>query len=495
MPVPCEQTSKSYAAILHIVFVVLFYNACLHAQPIQQGSAAGSGGSTKAASGFASVASGEQSNPSIAAATERNPLPLIPSKITTAPTAVFIENVGQFDPKVLYQVKIGAQTAWLTNGGIVFDATRPTKMEQQSSAPADNLSGLKGIITQSGQPDKVRQESPTFDRLAFSENFVGSACCSRVEAKGANQGVYNYFQDRDSSKWRRNVRGYSEVVYHDIWPGIGLRVYGKGQDLEQEFIVEPGGNLNQIQVSFQGVEDVKILEDGSLEVVTAFGKLRETKPLIYQQIDGARMLVEGRFKLTSDKAYTFDVEAYDASHALVIDPTLLYSTFLGGSAGNNVYGTNAEVATGIAVDASGSAYITGYTQSLDFPTTPGTLQPGTVSGRRGAGTAFITKLNPTGSDIVYSTYLGVSTRAQAIALDGTGQVYVTGYITDTGSAFPTTPNAFSPTDAQHHCGDADFFVTAFNSTGDHLVYSTCIGGDAGNWWNYGYYLRRQNSVG
>ena len=166
-------------------------------------------------------------------------------------TAIFIENVGQFDSKVRYQVKIGGQTAWLTTDGVVFDATRPRETSEVAAtsrrARFADLLGPPSIA-----PDHAKPASQTLDRLVFTEDFVKASCCSKVEAKGPQQGIYNYFQSNDPTKWRTNVRGYGEVVYHDVWPRIDLRIYGNGPDLEQEFVVQPGGDLNRVQISYRG---------------------------------------------------------------------------------------------------------------------------------------------------------------------------------------------------------------------------------------------------
>jgi hypothetical protein len=393
-------------------------------------------------------------------------------------TAVFIENVGQFDPRVRYQVKIGAQTAWLTAASLVFDATRPTEGAAGIAelATRDPFADLLGPLPTSVALDPAKPPSRSFDRSVFSEDFVGTVCCSKVEGKGLRPGIYNYFQSNDSTKWRTNVHGYSEVVYRDVWPGIDIRIYGNGPDLEQEFIVQPGADLNRVHISYRGIDKIELAQDGSLQVDTAFGKLRETSPVIYQEIAGKRETVSGRFSLRTSTSYGFQVDSYKPEYALVVDPTLLYSTFLGGSAGDyawNVFNTYFgytldEYAAGIAVDASGNAYVAGYTASTDFPTTTGAFQ---VSGSGG----FVTKLNATGSALVYSTYLGPS--ISAVAVDSAGSVYVTGG--GAGQTFPTTSSAYYPTDSSHHCNQ-DLFLTVLNSTGDKLTYSTCFGASAAN---------------
>jgi hypothetical protein len=392
-------------------------------------------------------------------------------------TAVFIENRGQFDSKVRYQVKIGVQTAWLTADGVVFDATWPRASEQVSTT-----SGKRNTLAESSAPrspsitlDRTKPRSRNLERLVFAEDFVAANCCSKIEGKQPVLGVYNYFQGRDAKEWRTNVPSYAEVTYHDVWPGIDLRIYGNGSDLEQEFIVQPGGDLSRLHISYRGIDGLNVAKDGSLEVATAFGTLRETKPRLYQKVAGKREAVDGQYRLVGEWSYRFEVNGHNPLYALVVDPTLLYSTFLGGSAGNRVDNYTNEYATGIAVDTSGNAYVAGYTASTDFPTTVGALQVSPASG------SFITKLNSTGSALIYSTYLGNSSRINAIAVDSAGNAYVTGY--SISGQFPYTPNAYLP------CGSADFFLTGINPTGSALTYSTCLGsgGDVAYQALYGAY--------
>jgi hypothetical protein len=220
--------------------------------------------------------------------------PITKREITALSAPVFIENIGQFDPKVKFQVKIGSQTAWLTSGGIVFDSTRPAdaeKMGTASTKPNDSKYGKDGLLP--FELKRAKPEPRTFDRHVFSEDFVGANCCAKVEGKESRPGVYNYFQSSDPSKWRTDVRAYSEVVYRDVWPGIDLRIYGNGPDLEQEFIVQPGGDLRRVQIAYQDIDGLTITKDGSLDAATAFGTLRETKPRLYQQIGHKQVPVEG----------------------------------------------------------------------------------------------------------------------------------------------------------------------------------------------------------
>jgi hypothetical protein len=395
-------------------------------------------------------------------------VPIAPSRIEAinpSPTMpVFIENQGQFDPRVKFQVKFGGQTAWLTAEGIVFDVTR----KAAAGATKDKISGgpTSGAAAQtlSTRPpfpgDRHEPASQPFDRLVFAEDLVEAKCCSKVEGRALQPGINNYFLGADASKWRTNVRAFSEVVYHDAWPNIDIRVYGNGSDLEQELFVQPGGDLRTVQVAYRGIEKLSVSEDGSLEVATAFGTLRETKPKIFQTVAGMRKSIEGRFKLTSQTSYTFDVPLSDPLNTLVIDPTLLFSTYIGGS--NPGSGAN-----GVAVDAAGNAYITGTTLTGTYPTTVGAFQSSCPSSNcTNNYTPFVSMFDPVGR-LQYSTFLGSTSggdTASAIAVSSAGNAYITG---NAQLGFPTTPNAY-------HTSCPGVFMAELNSTGTALVYSTCL---------------------
>jgi hypothetical protein len=394
----------------------------------------------------------------------------------------FIENRGQWDDRVRFQVRGGGKTLWLTNAGIVFDAVRAKRAEPAGltgrAAPASfgarQDGDAKPPVFPTPNPASLLRgappsgpEPPKYERLAFSEDFVGGRPNPTIESMAPQPGIYNYFVGNDPAKWHTDIHGYGSVIYRNVWDGVDLKLIGSGADIEQEFIVQPGADLNQVQVAYRGINRLEVTKDGPLLIQTAFGELRESKPSIYQEIAGKRVQVEGRFKVTSERTYTFEAVSYRPEYALVIDPTLLYSTYLGG--------TGTDLGKGIAVDAAGNAYVAGRTLSSDFPTTLGSLQP-----TYGGDSAFVTKLSALGNSLVYSTYLGpAGTRAYAIAVDSAGEAYVTG-----GNAFsgmPTTANAF-----QTSCSDS-FFLTKLNAQGNGLVYSTCLGSGLSGGYGPGAY--------
>jgi hypothetical protein len=229
-----------------------------------------------------------------------------------------------------------------------------------------------------------------------------------------------------------------------------------GADLEQEVVVHPGGNPAAIQVTYRGASGLDIGNDGSLLIHTQFGDLRETPPKLYQELDGNTVAIEARFKLLSKHSYTFDIAPYSKSHILTVDPTLLYSTLVGEGRRIWIDGTK------IAVDGSNNVYITGATSSTSFPTTTGSFQP---THTQTNWTSFITKLHPSGSTLVYSTFLA-DAASNSIAVNSQGEAYVAGW---RFGSHPTTDNAFSLSGAH--------FVTKLSAAGDRLLYSTGFGSD------------------
>ncbi|MBK5228796.1 MAG: SBBP repeat-containing protein, partial [Actinobacteria bacterium] len=211
--------------------------------------------------------------------------------------------------------------------------------------------------------------------------ILGASRSADQRALESLPGKVNYFIGNDSAKWRSDVPTFGRVSYSGVLPGIDVTYYGTNDGtLEYDFVVAPNADPKDIRVDFSGASDVA-LRGGSLVITTASGAITQQAPVLYQSIAGVRVPVDGAFSLAGDEV-GFEVGAYDHHHPLVIDPTLVYSTYLGGSGDDN--------GRGIAVDGSGSAYVTGSTSSTSFPTPP---FPGS-NAHAGQTDAFVTKLDP-----------------------------------------------------------------------------------------------------
>ena len=364
----------------------------------------------------------------------------------------FEANRGQTDRQVKFLSHGAGHTLFLTSTEAVLVFTR--------SEPREGREALKP----KGKPEKPKNVRRTVVRMTF----LDANPKSRVVGQEELPGKANYFIGNDPSKWRTDVPTYAKVQYTNVYPGIDLIYYGNQRQLEYDYVVGPGADPKRIRLSFQGADKLELDAQGDLVLHTAAGVIRQRKPVIYQEVEGRRREIAGGYVLKGARRVGFRFAAYNASIPLVIDPALFYSTYLGGSAADQGFG--------IAVDASGNAYVTGYTASTDFPTIPGAFQ--TTLGSAGSTDAFVTKLNPTGSALVYSTYLGGSQEdlGLGIAIDPIGNAYVIGHTDSTD--FPTTLGAFQT--ALRSVGHRDVFVTKLNPTGSALVYSTYLGGSQGD---------------
>ena len=294
-----------------------------------------------------------------------------------------------------------------------------------------------------------------------------------AQATGRDElpGKSNYFIGNDPAKWRTNIPTYAKVKYEGVYPGVDLVYYDTQGQLEYDFVVAPGADPRLVTLAFEGAREVHIDARGELVLDVEGSEVRQHKPVVYQEVAGVRQAVAGRYVMKGTRQVGFRVATYDPSRPLIIDPVLVYSTYLGGSGFDLSYR--------IAVDGAGSAYVTGETASTDFPTTAGAAQT-TYAG--GTWDVFVTKLDATGSARLYSTYLGgsFSDTGAGIAVDAAGSAYVTG---NTGSTdFPTTAGALQAT---HAGGFQDAFVTKLDATGSGLVYSTYLGGSSADFGRRG----------
>jgi hypothetical protein len=354
--------------------------------------------------------------------------PAVSARVPIAITTVFGPNAGQFDARVKFYARGPRYTVFATDRGVtlVFAAT-PVK------------------------------------RLALELDFVGGSVDRHVEGALPDAAHISYFGGADPAAWRSNLPTHRELRYADVWPGIEASVAIQADRLKYQFLVNPGAKPDSIRLRYNGAKRLALGSTGDLHIETDDGTLVDAAPSAFQSIDGRQVPVSSRFVLGTGGEYRISVGDYDETRPLVIDPAIQYASYLG-SAG-------VDEGRGIAVDASGNAYVTGFTWWIDFPTTNGAYQTGLGGGdtNNPKRDAFVAKINASGTALIYATYLGGTDHDEgnAIAVDSGGNAYITG---QTRSAdFPTTAGAFQRT------GALSAFVTKLNSTGSALVYSTYYG--------------------
>jgi hypothetical protein len=408
----------------------------------------------------------------------------------------FEANQGQADARVKFLSRGRGLTLFLTGNEAVLEVQRSGVRIQDSGA---ETKGQESGVRSRETGEKLRRSrgpsslQPTTDHgqrtnpliqnpKSKIENrvvrlrLVGAKTDAEVIGRDELPGKVNYFIGNDPKKWRTNVPTYGKVRYHNVYPGVDLDYYGnQGGQLEYDFIVAPGADPNAIALDVgaglvpargrpQG-SPLRIDRDGDLVIPANGSEIRFHKPSVYQLDTGSSLitrhasLVQGRFVLDAKNRVHFALGQYDHARTLVIDPSLIYSTYLGGSV--------EDLANGVAVDSSGNAYVTGTTYSDDFPT----LNPFQATNKSQNGTVFVTEFNATGTALVYSTYLGGSgsDSGAAIAIDSSGNAYITGQTCS--SDFPTA----LPLEAALK-GACDGFVAKLNAAGTSLLYSTFLGG-------------------
>ena len=341
----------------------------------------------------------------------------------------FIANAGQLDAQVAFYARSQGHTLYFTPADVVL------------ALPQDIL------------------------RL----QFVGASRQVQIQGSEPTQAQVNYFIGNDPAQWRTGIPTFHEVVYHELYPGIDAHFTGLQQgELKYTFVVQPGAAAEQIRLAYTGATGLRLDAHGDLIIETGSTSLKDSHPYVYQEIDGQRIEVESAFALRDDRGYGFTIIGdYDHSYPLVIDPGLVYSTYLGGSNMND-YGN------GIAIDSAGCAYVTGSVESTDFPT-----KNAYDSSHNGDFDVFVTKIDTHQSgtaSLLYSTFLGGTDedRGESIDVDGSGYVYVTGYTWSTD--FPTK-NAY---DTTFNGGYDDVFVAKLDMTLSgtaSLLYSTFVGGN------------------
>jgi hypothetical protein len=343
----------------------------------------------------------------------------------------FEANQGQVNTQARFVSRGNGYTVFLTTGGMVL-SLRSAKASEEGLQPS------------------------TTATIQFK--LVGAAKNPAVVGENLQPGRVNYFLGNDPTRWRTNVPTYGQVRYKNVYPGIDLVYYGNHRQLEYDFAVAPGANPSRIQFEINGADQIHLDTEGNLILDVGDKQLCFQSPIVYQEFEGKRLTVNGGYAVTDPTHIQFQVASYDPGKPLIIDPVLLYSTYLGGSGDDQ--------AAGIAVDKSGSVYVAGYTSSVNFPL----VTLGNPS--KNNNHVFVAKLDATGSNLIYADYIGGNSEdyGLALVLDSQNNVYVTG--STQSSNFPVV-NAYQGQQPGPYSG----FLTRVSADGSSLLYSTYLGGN------------------
>ena len=362
----------------------------------------------------------------------------------------FEVNRGQSDSRAKFLARGRDVGLFFTDQGAVLALTQPAHRDDHR-LPGAQL-----------QRDAAIPQSRS--SLALRYQFAGANRHPKIEALDPLPGHSNYFIGNDPKQWRTDIAQYRRVRYHDVYPGVDVVYYGKDGQLEFDVEAAAGVDLAHVRLRVDGADSLALDEEGNLQLHTAFGVLTQRKPVVYQMIAGERRELRGDYVLRDirrDKSaheVAFRVADYDHRYALVLDPILIFAKLIGG--------TLADDGNGVAVDANGNSYVTGFTNSTGFPTTVGAYQT-THLGQD----AFITKISADGTTLIYSTLIGGngSDIAYGIGIDSSGNAYITGSTSSTN--FPLL-NALQSTPKLG-------FVSALNAAGNGLNYSTYLDASGG----------------
>src|SRR5688572_6173006 len=371
----------------------------------------------------------------------------------------FEPNAGQTGQSVLFTARAGGSAFYFTRSEVVISIAAP-----RSSALTH--AGGKSNLNEVGARTGNAHQAPSTVRLSF----VGANPAPQVLPGTQLPGTVNYFLGNDPAKWQTNLPTYGGITYSGLYPGIDLHYEGTQRSLKGTYTLAAGANPSDIRWRYAGAEAVHVAAQGNLQIrIEVHGsgisgrdlQLTEQAPVAWQEINGKRIPVQISYTLAAENSVGFALGNYDPKHELIIDPTLSYSTFLGGNGMDEGFA--------IAVDSQGNVYVTGATSSTDFPlVNPIYPRPPDCCG------LFITKINPDATAIIYSSVIGgeSSDVGFSIAVDGSGNAYVTG---ETYSFNFPVVNAYQPEHACYPSVQADVFLLKVNPSGTALEYSTFLG--------------------
>ena len=391
-------------------------------------------------------------------------------------------NRGQADPQVRFVSRGMGYSLFLTDSSAVLALTGSDSTKQASGSKGSRAARAQDA--KAGKTDVIRME------LARTpQNPAPQA--PKISGSDLLDGTTNYFVGNDPANWHTSVATYGKVKYTGVYPGVDLVYYGNQRRLEYDFVVAPGFDPAVIRFQFSGTRKMKLDDDGNLILTAGHHRVVFDKPVVYQETASGREPVASRFKLRAKNSIGFSLGSYDRNKPLVIDPTLAYSTLLGG--GGPPQATGGE-SSAIAVDSAGNVYVVGTTSVADFPTTSSAYQA-KLNGLEIDNNllySFVTKLDPTGSKVIYSTYLtgihsGLASNGDSnvtspgdsiysIFVDSSGDAYLAG--ATNSYDFPVTTGAYQTVINSGFANDGypNGFIIKLNATGSALIYSTYLGG-------------------
>lgn len=368
----------------------------------------------------------------------------------------FVPNKGQWDDEVKFLTKIGGMNAWITDSGVVFDFYSIQRKNNSFNKNSKFLQRKKiddiHEVNRYGHIIKMniisQHETEPFYRTLEQQNTY-----------------YNYFLGNDSKRWARKVSLYGELIVENIYQDIDVRYYFDSEGLRYDLILHPEASVENIVFTIEGADDVWLNEDGELVLLTIVGEVKQKGLMAYQEINGENIEIPVEFTIDDNGNIGYAVETKDDSKPIIIDP-LISSTYLGGSSW--------DVGRSVVVNSGNRVYVTGYTISDDFPTTPGAYHDETYDNK---WNVFISSLSPDLNELYYSAILGGSSDdgGVSISFGSGGNVYVVG-VTESAN-FPITSDVYQET----LNGDQDVFISVISPDLSDLLYSTYLGGNSKDW--------------
>ena len=392
--------------------------------------------------------------PSPYASTSDDPEDLDEAQNMFSNSAIRFEiNQGQTDSRVKFLARGGSSRFFFTPEEVVFALHRTGDRRKSDNRKLANRGSKTQVI-----------------RMRLSGANKDAEIIGELETQAHS----NYFIGNDREKWLTDVPTFAQVRYRGVYPGIDIVYHGNQKQLQYDFELAPGANPDPVAINFSGVKKIKIADDGSLQLLTAAGEFRQQAPIAFQDIDGQRFAVDCKYVVRGGEV-RFQLGPYDRTQKLVIDPTVVFSTYLGGNGEDRVFD--------IAIDGSKSVYVTGETVSTDFPlgVVPIETYNGgmCLSGTYPCFDVFVTKLTPGGGSVLYSTYLGGLNNdiGWGITVDALRRAYVVGETASSDFPIPQAQGAGGPgVYKAAKKGARDGFMVKLSILGNELVYSTFING-------------------